>query len=100
MLMPKYDRSSITLRIPHDCAESGSRQVNTLTKNHGVLGVFGRIFSLFVVRTVRRTTFRLWGKRNTETKIRPTPPLNAFVYFIARSWLYMTNRVSTLLQDI
>lgn len=73
MLMPKYDRSSITLRIPHDCAESGSRQVNTLTKNHGVSGVFGRIFSLFVVRTVRRTTFRLWGKRNTETKIRPTP---------------------------
>ena len=69
MLMPKYDRSSITLRIPHDCAESGSRQVNTLTKNHGVSGVFGRIFSLFVVRTVRRTTFRLWGKRNTETNL-------------------------------
>ena len=80
MLMPKYDRSSITPQDPTRLAEDGSRQVNTLTKSHSVSGVFGCIFSLIVVRTVVCTTFHfLWGKMHTETKIRLPPKLTTRV---------------------
>ena len=80
MLMPKYDRSSITPQDPTRLAEDGSRQVNTLTKSHSVSGVFGRIFSLIVVRTVVCTTFHfLWGKMHTETKIRLPPKITTRV---------------------
>jgi hypothetical protein len=44
-----------------------------------------------------------WENATQKAKIWPFPTpshLNAFVYIVVKSWLYMTTRVAALLQDI
>ena len=68
MLMPKYDRSSITPENPTHLCRGWIPPSQHPDQNSWCLGWFCQIFSLFVVCTVVCMTFSMLGKRDTESK--------------------------------
>jgi hypothetical protein len=100
MLMPKYDRSSITPENPTRLCHRWIPPSQHSDQKSWCLGCFWSYFFL-VCRTYGHTyDFPFVGKRQHRNKNTTYTTTNASSIIIARSWLHMTNRVAAVSQDM